>query len=119
MDLNRKLLRKENEVLTMAECREKLEQRLLFTRQERNRQHEQITSLLALKANLTKELEYYGSYVQNLGEFKGKSHQDKTALAMRMAEVAGFKEEKAALVKDMESMKDEIEIRKLEVCKVI
>ena len=103
----------------MAECREKLEERLLITRQERDRQHYQITSLLALKANLTEELDRYGSYAQDLGKFKEKSQQFKKVLAMRVAEVAGLKAEKAALVKEMDSMKDEIETRKLEVSQVI
>ena len=103
----------------MAECREKLEERLLITRQERDRQHDQITSLLALKANLTEELDHYVSYRHDLGEFEEKSQQFKRALAMRIAEVAGLREEKAALVKEMESMKDEVEYRKLEVSKVI
>ena len=119
MELKRKLLRKENEVQTMAECRKKLEEQLLITRQERDRQHDQIMSLLALKANLTEETDRYGSYGHNLGEFKEKSQQLKKALAMRVAEVAGLKEEKAALVKEMESMKEEIETRKFEVSKVI
>ena len=119
MELTKKLQRKGNEVQAMAECRKKLEDRLLITRQERDRQHDQITSLLALKANLTEELDRYGSYVQDLGEFKEKSQQFKKALAMKITEVACLKEEKAALVKEMQSMKDEIETRKLEVSKVI
>ena len=118
-ELKTKFLRKENEVQTMAECREKLEERLLITRQERDRQHHQITSLLALKANLTEELDRYGLYAQDLGQFKEKSQQFKKVLAMRTAEVAGLKAEKAALVKEMDSMKDEIETRKLEVSQVI
>ena len=103
----------------MAECRKKLEERLLITRGERDRQHDQITSLLALKANLTEELDRYGLYGHDLGEFKEKSLQFKKALAIRIAEVASLREEKAALVKEMASMKDEIETRKLEVSKVI
>ena len=118
MELKRNLLRRENEVQTMAECRKKLEERLLITRQERDRQHDQIMSLLVLKANLTEELDRYGSYGHNLGEFKEKSLQFKKAHGIRIAEVAGLREEKAALVKEMESMKEEIETRKLEVSKV-
>ena len=117
MELEKKLLRKENEVQTMAECRKKLEEQLLITRQERNRQHDQIMRLLALKSNLTEEVDR--SYDQHLGEFKEKSQQLKKTLGMRINEVAGLKEEKAALVKEMESMKEEIETRKVEVSKVI
>ena len=117
MELTKKLQRKGNEVQAMTECRNKLEDRLLITRRERDRQHDQITSLLAMKANLTEELDRYDSYVQDLGEFKVKSQQFKKALAMRITEVTCLKEEKAALVKEMQSMKDEIETRKLEVSK--
>ena len=43
MEYKKKLLRKENEVRALGECREKLEERLL---QERDQKHDQITSLL-------------------------------------------------------------------------
>ena len=76
---------------------------------ERKRQHEQILQLVRVKANLTEELDYQQQEaIQGYEELK-------KFLALKVSEVSGLQKEREALQIEIATMRDELEVRKIEV----
>ena len=106
--MDNKLRLKCSEIQVLSDCREKLETRLNGMEVERKRQHEQILQLVRVKANLSHELDHQQEAIQGYEELK-------KFLALKVSEVSGLQKEREALQIEITTMKDELEVRKVEV----
>ena len=79
---------------------------------ERERQRE---LLMRVKANLTEELDRQQESMQGYEKIKQELLQTKNLLELKGSEVSGLQKERQKLKTENATMKDELEVRKLEV----
>ena len=79
---------------------------------ERKQQHEQ---LVEMKANLTEALDQQYKAIQDYESIKQELFKNKKFKLIKESEVSGLQKERKALQAEIATVKDELEIRKVEV----